>query len=81
MHFSFPVFTLHDSLLQLAEATEKIQLVTAENTRLLSNQAQESIAAHERNQMQKELNDIRSENQNLIDKVGTWSAIVLYVHC
>jgi len=75
------VFILHDSLFQLAEATVKIRAVTAENTRLLSNQAQESIAAHERNQMQKELNDIRSENQKLIDKVGTWSVVVLYVHC
>jgi hypothetical protein len=71
-------FILHDSPFQLAEATVKIQAVTAENTRLLSNQAQ---VAHERNQMQKELNDIRSENQKLIDKVGTWSVVVLCVHC
>lgn len=66
------VFTLHDSFLKLAEATEKIRSLTVENTRLLSNQVLDNTIAHERNQLQKELNDIRSENRSLIDKVSVY---------
>ena len=65
--------SISTDLPKLAEATERIQSLTAENAELLSLKQQETAAVHDDQQMlrlQQELEDTRTENHRLLDKVN-----------
>lgn len=64
---------------KLAEATERIHTLTTENAELLSLHRQEIAAIHDNQQMltlQQELEDTRSENHRLLDKVNLISSLL-----